>query len=151
MPACSVSSRNERAENWQTNCGSNDRQGAEPVSPSWKNLRCTQRLCGASRGFHHDFLTFLRLCGEKHLETSLPQLAEHVQNDMLHDEKWQSSSQILCSFQMLARGMPMMAIIANLPLAISAESFLVFSAGSAEVSTFQPKSPAAAGVPAVWS
>ena len=39
----------------------------------------------------------------------------------------------------------MMAIIASLPLANSAESFFVFSAGSLEVKTLKPKSPAAAG------
>ena len=42
--------------------------------------------------------------------------------------------------------MPMMAIMASLPLASSADSFLVFSAGSEEVKTLKPKSPAAAGV-----
>ena len=47
--------------------------------------------------------------------------------------------------------MPMMAIIANLPFASSALSFLVFSAGSDAVKTLNPKSPAAAGVPADWS
>ena len=45
------------------------------------------------------------------------------------------------------KNIPMMAIIASLPLASSAESFFVFSAGSLEVSTLKPKSPAAAGVP----
>ena len=47
--------------------------------------------------------------------------------------------------------MPMMAIIASLPLANSADNFLVFSAGSLEVKTLKPKSPAAAGVPGDWS
>ena len=46
------------------------------------------------------------------------------------------------------KNIPMMAIIANLPLANSAASFLVFSAGSLEVKTLKPKSPAAAAVPA---
>merc|ERR1719240_2354095 len=49
------------------------------------------------------------------------------------------------------KNIPMMAIIASLPLASSAESFLVFSDGSLEVSTLKPKSPAAAAVPADWS
>ena len=49
------------------------------------------------------------------------------------------------------KNMPMMAIMASLPLASSADSFLVFSAGSEEVKTFHPKSPAAAAVPADWS
>ena len=49
------------------------------------------------------------------------------------------------------KNIPMMAIIASLPLASSAESFFVFSAGSLEVSTLNPKSPAAAGVPGDWS
>ena len=49
------------------------------------------------------------------------------------------------------KNIPMMAIIASLPLASSALSFLVFSAGSEEVNTLNPKSPAAAGVPADWS
>jgi len=47
--------------------------------------------------------------------------------------------------------MLMMAIIASRPFAISAVSFLVFPAGSEEVSTLEPKSPAAAGAPADWS
>eukprot|EP00421_Protoceratium_reticulatum_P013370 CAMPEP_0168384380 /NCGR_PEP_ID=MMETSP0228-20121227/14381_1 /TAXON_ID=133427 /ORGANISM="Protoceratium reticulatum, Strain CCCM 535 (=CCMP 1889)" /LENGTH=48 /DNA_ID=CAMNT_0008397545 /DNA_START=164 /DNA_END=306 /DNA_ORIENTATION=+ len=42
--------------------------------------------------------------------------------------------------------MPMMAIIANLPLASSAWSFLVLAAGSLLESTLKPKSP---GVPLV--
>eukprot|EP00438_Fugacium_kawagutii_P031659 Skav207328 [mRNA] locus=scaffold3027:204226:210297:+ [translate_table: standard] len=45
------------------------------------------------------------------------------------------------------KNIPMIAIIASLPLASSAESFLVFSAGSDAVNTLNPKSPAAAGVP----
>ena len=49
------------------------------------------------------------------------------------------------------KNIPMMAIIAKRPLASSAFSFLVFSAGSDEVKTLNPKSPAAAGVPADWS
>ena len=49
------------------------------------------------------------------------------------------------------KNMPMMAIIASLPLAISALSFLVFSAGSEEVNTLNPKSPAYAALPGVCS
>ena len=49
------------------------------------------------------------------------------------------------------KNIPMMAIIASLPLASSALSFLVFSAGSEAVKTLNPKSPAAAGVPGDWS
>ena len=49
------------------------------------------------------------------------------------------------------KNMPMMAIIASLPLAISALSFLVFSAGSEAVNTLKPKSPAYASVPGVCS
>ena len=49
------------------------------------------------------------------------------------------------------KNMPMMAIIASLPFAISALSFLVFSAGSAAVNTLNPKSPAYASVPGVCS
>ena len=49
------------------------------------------------------------------------------------------------------KNMPMMAIIASLPLAISALSFLVFSAGSEAVNTLNPKSPAYASVPGVCS
>ena len=43
--------------------------------------------------------------------------------------------------------MPMIAIMANLPLASSADNFLVFSAGSLELRTLKPKSPVAALVP----
>ena len=49
------------------------------------------------------------------------------------------------------KNIPMMAIIASLPFASSADNFLVFSAGSLEVKTLKPKSPAAAGVPGDWS
>ena len=49
------------------------------------------------------------------------------------------------------KNIPMMAIIASLPLAISALSFLVFSAGSEEVNTLNPKSPAYAALPGVCS
>ena len=49
------------------------------------------------------------------------------------------------------KNMPMMAIIASLPFAISALSFFVFSAGSAAVNTLNPKSPAYASVPGVCS
>ena len=49
------------------------------------------------------------------------------------------------------KNMPMMAIIASLPLAISALSFLVFSAGSEAVNTLNPKSPAYAALPGVCS
>jgi len=45
----------------------------------------------------------------------------------------------------------MIAIIASLPFAISAASFFSFSAGSLDVSTLNPKSPFAAGVPGDWS
>ena len=44
--------------------------------------------------------------------------------------------------------MPMMAIMAKRPLAISAANFLVFSVGLEDVNTLKPKSPAAAAVPA---
>ena len=49
------------------------------------------------------------------------------------------------------KNMPMMAIIARRPFANSALNFLVFSAGSDDVKTLNPKSPAAAGVPGDWS
>ena len=45
--------------------------------------------------------------------------------------------------------MPMIAIMARRPFAISAANFFCFSAGSVDDSTFQPKSPAAAAVPAL--
>ena len=47
--------------------------------------------------------------------------------------------------------MPMMAIMASRPFANSAASFVFFASGSDAVSTLNPKSPAAAGVPADWS
>ena len=46
------------------------------------------------------------------------------------------------------RNMPMVSKMANLPLARSADQFLVFSAGTLEARTLKPKSPAAALVPA---
>ena len=49
------------------------------------------------------------------------------------------------------KNMPMIAIIASLPLANSAASFVFFASGSEAVNTLNPKSPAAAGVPADWS
>merc|ERR1719450_1267622 len=45
----------------------------------------------------------------------------------------------------------MIAIIARRPFAISALNFPFNAAGSEDVSNFQPKSPAAAEVPADWS
>jgi len=47
--------------------------------------------------------------------------------------------------------MPIMATIAKRPLATSALNFFVSSAWSDDVSNFQPKSPAAAALPADWS
>jgi len=49
------------------------------------------------------------------------------------------------------KNIPMIAIIARRPLAISAANLDCFCAASLDVSTFQPKSPAAAAVPADWS
>merc|ERR1719443_1818866 len=50
------------------------------------------------------------------------------------------------------KNMPMIAIIASRPFAISAASFFCFSAGSLEVSSVQPNSPREAGDPGiVWS
>ena len=65
---------------------------------------------------------------------------------------WRFGTNNTCTAPIPAwKNMPMMAIIASLPLASSALSFLVFSAGSEEVKTLNPKSPAAAGVPGDWS
>merc|ERR1719277_637137 len=49
------------------------------------------------------------------------------------------------------KNMPMIATMASRPFAISAESLPFNAVGSDEVSNFQPKSPAAAEVPADWS
>ena len=76
------------------------------------------------------------VCSREHVQES------SVENDAAFDLSSQTSSW---------KNMPMMAIMASLPLASSADSFLVFSAGSEEVKTFHPKSPAAAAVPADWS
>ena len=46
------------------------------------------------------------------------------------------------------RNLPMVSKMANLPLARSADQFLVFSAGTLEARSLKPKSPAAALVPA---
>ena len=42
------------------------------------------------------------------------------------------------TLQISWKNMPMIAIMANLPLASSADSFLVFSSGSEEVKTLKP-------------
>ena len=47
--------------------------------------------------------------------------------------------------------MPVMAIMARRPFAISAANSDCFAAASLDVSTFQPKSPVATVVPADWS
>ena len=75
---------------------------------------------------------------------------------LLYSREVQKSSVVNDAFDLSSKtsswkNMPMMAIMASLPLASSADSFLVFSAGSEEVKTFHPKSPAAAAVPADWS
>merc|ERR1719356_2298452 len=49
------------------------------------------------------------------------------------------------------KNIPMIAIIAKRPFAISALNLFFSASGSDDVSNFQPKSPAAAEVPADWS
>ena len=75
---------------------------------------------------------------EKCQRTCTHQSATHMTRGHTHDT---------CE-NLTWKNIPMMAIIANLPFANSAESFLVFSAGSLEVKTLKPKSPTAAAVPA---
>ena len=85
-------------------------------------------------------------CVEVDIGQKLLCSSEHVQNPSVVNDAFDLSSKTSSW-----KNIPMMAIMASLPLASSADSFLVFSAGSEEVKTFHPKSPAAAAVPADWS
>ena len=105
------------------------------------NMRCAQNMAGKNK------LQKLRTHQAEWHKVVLP----YSDSLWYFFSWWVRTNNTLTAPMPAWKNMPMMAIIASLPFAISALSFLVFSAGSAAVNTLNPKSPAYASVPGVCS
>ena len=127
----------------------------ESKQPNWRLhsqliLECSQRRCGVVGPVSPGTAGQAILLKKQSLLCCLMLSAKPAGLRMIFNASifYGISTQIVWKQEMISwKNIPMIAIIASRPFASSAESFLVFSAGSDEVKTLKPKSPAAAGVP----